>query len=642
MNSATINIVFKGNASGVTSSMNGLTKSITLGNIAAKAITKTLGIMTNSLGDAVERYDTLNNFPKVMKNLGVSTKDSTEAINEMSDKLQGLPTTLNDGASAVQRFTSKNGDVKTSTKMFLALNNAILAGGASTDIQSSALEQLSQAYSKGKMDMMEWRTLQMAMPAQLNQVAQAMGISTDALGSGLRDGSISMDKFMQSIMQLNTKGVGEFASFEEQAKGAIGGIGTSITNLKTSITRGLTSAIEGLNTGLKKANLPSISEIIVSIGKKINKLFQYISQKLPSIISFIIKIAPILYDLLPVIIGVMTAFSAFTKIISIMEGVSNALTLIAKHPIVLLIAVIIGIIAALVVLYTKCEKFRKAVQTGFAILKKIFTPFFNMLKIAFGYLKKALVELWAVLKPIVDKLKEFIMKHLNLLKPLLIGLVAPIALIVAGLVVFALGLAAIIKKITQVIKAMSNFVKSAKTTASNIVSTFAALPAKIVAKLKSLPTKIKNIFTSIGSKFKSIGSDILDGIWSGIKGAWGGFKSKLSGLKDKMVKAMKKQLEIGSPSRVMADQIGQFIPSGISQGIDDNASSVYKSLGKLSNGLTTAISPNVASSTALNNSPVVNVVVNSTYETDPLGQVVRKTKNYAGGAKNSYNYGMGV
>ncbi|WZU00611.1 tape measure protein [Erysipelothrix sp. D19-032] len=45
-----------------------------------------------------------------------------------------------------------------STEMFLALNNAVLAGNAPMDMQRSALEQLSQAYAKGKPDMMEWRS----------------------------------------------------------------------------------------------------------------------------------------------------------------------------------------------------------------------------------------------------------------------------------------------------------------------------------------------------------------------------------------------------------------------------------------------------------------------------------------------------
>ena len=111
-----------------------------------KLISKTMSALNNSLDGAIKRIDTMNNFPRVMQNLGISVEDATKSVNELSDGLTGLPTTLNDGVSAVQRFTSQNGDVKKSTKIFLALNNAILAGGASTEIQASALEQLSQAY----------------------------------------------------------------------------------------------------------------------------------------------------------------------------------------------------------------------------------------------------------------------------------------------------------------------------------------------------------------------------------------------------------------------------------------------------------------------------------------------------------------
>ena len=46
--------------------------------------------------------------------------------------------------------------------------------------------------------------------------------------------------------------------------------------------------------------------------------------------------------------------------------------------------------------------------------------------------------------------------------------------------------------------------------------------------------------------------------------------------------------------------------------------------------------------TGLNYSPsvIVNNEVNMT--TDPLGQVVSNIKTFSGGAKNDYNYGIGV
>ena len=227
---------FKGDTKDLSSSMGGLTKSFALGTLAAKGISKAFKVMTQNMGDAIKRVDTMNNFPKVMSNLGISAKDSKKAIQELSNGLKGLPTPLDDGARAVQRFTSKNGDVKKSTKLFLALNNAIIAGGAPTEMQATALEQLSQAYAKGKPDMMEWRSAMSAMPAQLKQVAQAMGyVNADQLGEALRNGTVSMDDFMATITQLNTKGVGGFKSFEQQARNSTGGIQTSIANMKTAV-----------------------------------------------------------------------------------------------------------------------------------------------------------------------------------------------------------------------------------------------------------------------------------------------------------------------------------------------------------------------------------------------------------------------
>lgn len=247
-----------------------------------KLISKTMSALNNSLDGAIKRVDTLNNFPRVMSNLGIATEDATKAVNELSDGLIGLPTTLNDGVSAVQRFTSQNGDVQKSTKIFLALNNAILAGGASMEVQTSALEQLSQAYAKGKPDAMEWRSMLTAMPAQLKQVAKYMGYTSTAVGGDLynaiQKGKVSMDDFMGAIITLNEKGVGEFASFTEQAKSSTGGIATSITNVKTAITRGLANSIEALNKALKNANLPTVNDMIQKVGTTISKAFNKVNE----------------------------------------------------------------------------------------------------------------------------------------------------------------------------------------------------------------------------------------------------------------------------------------------------------------------------------------------------------------------------
>lgn len=253
-----------------TKTQRGMVSAFLKGTLAAKVVSKAVGLISTNLGGAISRLDTLNNYTKVMDNLGVSSEDAKASIDRMSDKLLGLPTTLDDAALSVQRFTSANGNVKASTEMFLALNNAILAGGAPMEAQRTALEQLSQSYAKGKPDMMEWRSAMTAMPAQLKQVAEAMGyVNADALGEALRSGKLSMDDFMIKLVELNKKGANGYKSLEEQARASTGGVATSIANLKNSFTRGITSIMDAIG----QSNIAGFFQGIASV---INKTIPYI------------------------------------------------------------------------------------------------------------------------------------------------------------------------------------------------------------------------------------------------------------------------------------------------------------------------------------------------------------------------------
>ena len=89
-------------------------------------VQKLLSLVTSQFGSAIDRLDTMNNYPKVMSNLGISSEQANASIHMLSENLKGLPTTLNDAVSSVQNFTSVNGSVGKSTKMFLALNTIFL------------------------------------------------------------------------------------------------------------------------------------------------------------------------------------------------------------------------------------------------------------------------------------------------------------------------------------------------------------------------------------------------------------------------------------------------------------------------------------------------------------------------------------
>lgn len=132
----------------------------------------------------------------------------------------------------------------------------------------------------------------MAMPAQLNQVAKAMGTTTDKLGEDLRNGKVSMNDFIDTFIRLNKEGVDGFQSFEQQAKNSTGGIRTSIQNAKTAVTRGVADIVTNINEGLKGAGIEGgIGEIVGKIGSTFEEVLKKVGSKikeiLPPIIDFI-------------------------------------------------------------------------------------------------------------------------------------------------------------------------------------------------------------------------------------------------------------------------------------------------------------------------------------------------------------------
>lgn len=216
---------------------------------AAAVTTKAMGVISNSIGSAVGRADQMNNFPKVMKNLGYSSQDAAASIKKISNALDGLPTTSSAMTGMVQQLAPLTSNLDEATDIALAFNNAMLAGGASTMEQENALTQYTQMLSAGKVDMQAWRSIQATMPGQLNQVAEAMlgaGKNSNDLYEAMKNGSISFDDFNKKVMELNQNGFGKYASFAQQAKDATQGIGTAMENVKNRVAKAVQKVIEAV------------------------------------------------------------------------------------------------------------------------------------------------------------------------------------------------------------------------------------------------------------------------------------------------------------------------------------------------------------------------------------------------------------
>ena len=231
-----------------------------------KVASAAFNVLGNSVDKAVSRYDTLNRFPKVLQQIGFSAENSSQSIKELSNGTKGLPTALDEVASTTQRIAVLTNDLKGATKTTLALNDAFLASGASTDGASRGLEQYIQMLSRGAVDMESWKTLQETMGAALNDVAKAFGFAGESaqndLYEALKTGQITFDQFNDKLIELDG-GVNGFAA---RARTASGGIATAFKNTQTAVTRGMTGILSAIDKVLQSNGLPNIEGCINRIG----------------------------------------------------------------------------------------------------------------------------------------------------------------------------------------------------------------------------------------------------------------------------------------------------------------------------------------------------------------------------------------
>lgn len=251
-------------AEGKTTSFTDALKGTAVGMGVYNLATKAAAAVSDQFTGAVSRFDTLNNFPKVMESMGASSTQAKQAIKTLSDGIQGLPTSLDEVATTTQVFMPLSKNANEAAKATLALNDAFLASNATTADASRGLEQYKQMLANGKVDMMGWRSVEETMPASLQKVAKSFGIasgSTQELYQQLNSGKITMKELNDRFIQLDDGANG----FHQTALNATNGIGTAFKNMGTRTKIALANVLTGFNDMVKTLTGSSI-------GGNINKL----------------------------------------------------------------------------------------------------------------------------------------------------------------------------------------------------------------------------------------------------------------------------------------------------------------------------------------------------------------------------------
>ncbi|MCF0228638.1 MAG: phage tail tape measure protein [Parasporobacterium sp.] len=238
-------------------------------------------------------------------------------------------------------------------------------------------------------------------------------------------------------------------------------------------------------------------------------------------------------------------------ILAVINGVSEALPGLTSSGVKILLSVINGITAALPRLM--------------AVLPSIITTFVTGLMENLPRIITSAVQLvLALVNGITQNINLIVKAAVLLIGALIKGLIKSIPVLIKAVPKIIRALAKAIVTLGKSLASagitiMKSFLSGIKTYAPTVIS-------RAVSAVSSIPSKIKSGLGSLAS----IGSDLISGLWSGMSDKVGWLKGQISGFVGNVKSWLKKFFKIGSPSRLMADEVGKFIPSGIAMGIKDN------------------------------------------------------------------------
>lgn len=592
-----------------------------IGNLFANAFSKAAGVISSSLDGAISRVDTLNQFPRVMSQLGYGADSAAAAIGKMSDHIQGLPTKLDSIAGSVQRVVPKFKDVGKATDVMLAFNDALVAGGQSSQVQEAALEQYVQGISKGKFELEEWRSIQTAMPGQLDAVAQSMlgaGKSSNDLYEALKSGKVSVDDFADAFVKLDSEGINGMASFAEQAKTGSAGIATSMSNAANAVTVQIAKIIDKINeNGEIAAGFDAIKQAVTEFGGAAVTAVGWVKDNFGTIAPIVAAVGAA-FTALQIVPAIMPAVGAVQSLVSVVRSVGAASVAIkvlgsavaaVGGPVTIVIAAIAALVAVFATLYATNQDFANAVNGAWSQIQAAFTaiqPSLQALGEQFMALGEAIMPaLTQIGTLILDLATTLIGTLAPVIQQIVEAVTAAMPTITAAIQFVANVLAVIIGVVVQVVSAFVSFgqtlvsaAQSAADFVSNVGSFLSGLPGVIWGFLTGALSNVANFVGQMASNAASAGQQFLSnigGALGGLAGRVGGFLSSAIGQAASFVGQMASKASqagqqfmsnivstlSGIPGRVAS--IGGQIVSGIANGIRGAAGAVVSALGGVVN-----------------------------------------------------------
>ncbi|MFS1403683.1 tape measure protein [Enterococcus faecium] len=548
-----------------------------------KVLDAAVQTVTQSVGGAVNRFDTLNKYPTVMKALGYSTQEVDGSMQKLTKGIDGLPTSLDEIVSNTQQLAISTGSLNKGTDTALALNNAFLASGASTADASRGMQQYQQMLAKGTVDMQSWRTLQETMPIAMDKVAKSFkdqGVnSVTDLYSALQSGKITFDDFNNRLIELND-GVGGFADL---AKKNSAGIKTSFQNIKTAVVKGLANVITAIDEGMQDAGLGSIAENFDKIKGAVNVAFKAITDSIPPAISFLTNLWNTIKPFLPLIMAVVGYISIYQgvmgtarKAVELYNGAQKMMNVLMNlNPIGLIIAAVIALVAGFIYLWNTSEEFRNfwiglwdsiknIVSTSVEWVRNVWDKFTSWLSETSNSISNNVKQAWNNLKQgTINLFNNTIQGAKNIwdsFKSWIINLITGAK--------------------DNIIQGWENLKQGTINTFNNLVNGAQEAWDNLVNAVSDTVDKVKRWFNKIKDiNLWEAGKAIMDSLFDGLKEKWKRVQDFVGGIGD-WIREHKGPIRY---DRKLLIPAGQAIMNGLNAGLTNGFASVQSNVGNMAN-----------------------------------------------------------
>ena len=218
-----------------------------------------LNLITEGFGNAFERADTMRNYDRQLKALGldvsktfsIAGKEAKTAKENLDDAVQGLPTSLDEIMAAQKVYAGATGEMVNSTKTAIAANNSFLASGMGAREQRFMQKYLVALSSGAELTTTQWQSMERIAPLVMRSVAKELGYAGDAY-SDFRDdvehGRIAGEDFLKAFQKVGISGaVADAARAQTESWNGL------FSNIRIAVTRMGANVLDTLNQTFKDA-----------------------------------------------------------------------------------------------------------------------------------------------------------------------------------------------------------------------------------------------------------------------------------------------------------------------------------------------------------------------------------------------------